>query len=454
MDFDHLAEEREARVYATWLRILLKSSPEQLAATLAAKHCAATPATASYCSNGAFNICYTVRFEDGSRALVRFAALGKVKFRTEKVENEIAVMRYLAQNTAIPVPKILGTGNCWAGPYMVMTFMEGRPLSGYLKDPSKSGRAVLNPRINSLYLKKAYRSMAHIVLELSKPAFPRIGALTQAGSETWTVAKRPLTFNMNELAQLANYPPQEFPTHSFENAADYFESLAIQQLCHLRTQRNDAITDEIDCQKKYVARCLFRKLTRDVSTEYRHGPFRLFCDDFRPSNVLIDHVNLTVAGVIDWEFTYVAPAEFTYTAPWWLLLQNPEDWESDLTEFLARYTPRFRVFLETLRECETEKLQNGTLLDSQCLSERMARSLENGLFWICLAARYSSMFDEIYWGFLDTMYYGPFTTMEERVGLLSEEEQSDLHDLVRVKMQQAEEGTLDTHQNVDEMVDL
>ena len=454
MDFDHLAEERETRVYTVWLQTLLRSSPEQLAATLAARHYAATPAAASYCSNGAFNICYTVRFEDGFRALVRFAALGRVKCRTEKVENEIAVMAYLAQNTAIPVPKILGTGKCWVGPYIVMTFIEGRPLSGYLKDPSKSGRAVLNPRINGLHLKKAYRAMAHILLELSKPTFSRIGALSQAGPNTWTVTKRPLTFNMNELAQLANYPLQEFPTHSFEDAADYLESLAIQQLRHLQTQRNDAITDEIDCQKKYVARCLFRKITRNISTEYRHGPFCLFCDDLRPSNVLVNDINITVTGVIDWEFTYVAPAEFTYTAPWWLLLQNPEDWESDLTEFLARYIPRFRVFLETLRECETEKVQNGSLLDSQCLSERMAQSLENGLFWVCLAARYSSMFDEIYWGFLDKMYYGPFTTMKERVGLLSEDEKCDLHDLVPVKMQQADEGTLETHQNVNEMVDL
>jgi hypothetical protein len=67
---------------------------------------------------------------------------------------------------------------------------------------------------------------------------------------TWTVTKRPLTLNMNELAELANYPPSEFPMHNFGNAADYFKALATQQLCHLRTQRNDAFTDEADCRKK------------------------------------------------------------------------------------------------------------------------------------------------------------------------------------------------------------
>lgn len=47
-----------------------------------------------------------------------------------------------------------------------------------------------------------------------------------------------------------------------------------------------------------------------------------------------------ISGVIDWEFTYVATAEFTYAAPWWLLFESPVEWESDLNAFLARYRPR------------------------------------------------------------------------------------------------------------------
>lgn len=182
----------------------------------------------------------------------------------------------------------------------------------------------------------------------------------------------------------------------------------MQHLRHLEFQRNDAVTDEVDCQKKYIARCLFRKISRKISNDHRNGPFRLFCDDFRPDNVLADVSRFVVTGVIDWEFTYVAPAEFTYTAPWWLLLERPELWDSDLNQFLARYTPRLRIFLEVLRECEAEHIRQDTLLDSQRLSGAMARSIDDGLFWFCLAARHSSMFDEIYWNFIDPMYHGPF----------------------------------------------
>jgi aminoglycoside phosphotransferase (APT) family kinase protein len=454
MRFDHIAEERQENHFTIWVQNLLRKSPEHLSMQLAAKHRAGSPVAARRWFNGAFNVCYRVKYEDGFEAIVRFASLGRTMFRTEKVDNEVAVMEYLAQCTSVPVPQILGKGTCWAGPYIIMNFIEGNLLATYLKDPHKEGRPVLNPRISDRALKRAYREMSFLVLELSKPGFPRIGALGKDESGVWTVNKRPLTFNMNELATSANYPPEEFPAHSFGSATDYFEALATQHLCHLRTQHNDAVTDEADCRKKFVARCLFRKIARDISVEHRHGPFRLYCDDFRPSNIIISETKLCITAAIDWEFAYVAPAEFTYVAPWWLLLQSPEDWESDLAEFLVRYTPRLHLFLEALGECEAEKVKENTLLDSQRLSGRMKQSMENGLFWFCLAARYSSMFDEIYWGFIDRLYYGPFVSIEDRLRLLSEEETSGLDELVRIKMEQAGEATLDAHYSVEDLMDL
>lgn len=259
---------------------------------------------------------------------------------------------------------------------------------------------------------------------------------------------------MNRLAQFSNIPPGIFAKQRFTNAADYFEELAKQHLYHLEHQRNDAVTDEADCRKKYIARCLFRKISREVSKEHCNGPFRLFCDDLRPDNVLVDTSRSIVTGVIDWEFTYAAPAEFIYTAPWWLLLERPEEWEPDLNQFLVRYIPKLRIFLEALRECETAKINEGSLSDSQRLSGAMENSMENGLFWVCLAARHSSMFDEIYWTFIDRKYYGPFTTIQDRMDLLNEEERVNLDGFVQKKMQQAREGNLVSHQTVDEMLNL
>jgi hypothetical protein len=57
---------------------------------------------------------------------------------------------------------------------------------------------------------------------------------------------------------------------------------------------------------------------------------------------------------------------------------------------------RFYIFLEVLQDCETRKIKDSSLLESQRLLIAMKNSLEIGLFWICLALWYSAMFNEIY----------------------------------------------------------
>lgn len=453
MDFDNLAKQQSDRFFQVWIQNLLRNSPEDLAGKLASRHFPGTPVTASLLPNGAFNVCYRVTFDNGHRVLVRFSALGRVIARNEKVEDEVAIMEYIAQHTAIPVPKVLGHGKCAVGPYIVMSFIEGIQLSRLLRDSSQE-TVTLSASIPISVVRKAYFGMAEVLLELSKPEFPFIGAIRQGELDAWTVSKRPLTFNMNRLAQFSNIPHDVFKQQPFRNAADYFEELAQQHFYHLELQRNDAVTNEADCRKKYIARCLFRRLSREISREHCSGPFRLYCDDLRPDNVLVDASRHVITGVVDWEFAYAAPAEFTYAAPWWLLLERPEDWEPDLDQFLARFMPRFRTFLEVLRECEARKIADGSLSQSQRLSIAMENSLATGLFWICLASRHSSMFDEIYWKFIDPRFFGSFTAIEDRLCLLSAEERVNIDSFVAKKMHQADEGKLVSHYSIDELVDL
>lgn len=176
------------------------------------------------------------------------------------------------------------------------------------------------------------------------------------------------------------------------------------------------------------------KLSRDISKEHCNGPFRLYCDDLPPDNVLVDVSKLVVTGVVDWEFAYAAPVEFTYAAPRWLLLERPEDWECDLDQFLVRFMPRFRIFLEVLQDCEAGKIKGGSLSQSQRLSTAMENSLETGLFWICHALRHGSVFDEIYWNFTDLRFFGHFTIIEDRLRLLSAEERVKIDIFTKKKM--------------------
>lgn len=64
------------------------------------------------------------------------------------------------------------------------------------------------------------------------------------------------------------------------------------------------------------------------------------------------------------------------------------------------------------------------------------------------------MFDEIYWTFIDPRHFGPFTSIEERVGILTEEERRPLDGLVCSKMEQARERQLDEYYTPDKLVDL
>jgi len=101
-----------------------------------------------------------VKYEDGLHVIVRFAALGRAILRREEVWNEVAAMKYIRQTTTIPVPGVVGSSICWAGPYIVMPFLEGDPLSQLLKDRSIEGRPGLNLQISDRSLKRTYREIA------------------------------------------------------------------------------------------------------------------------------------------------------------------------------------------------------------------------------------------------------------------------------------------------------
>lgn len=444
MQFDLLAMKEQEIIFRVWLRSLLQDEPEQIACRLAGEHRPGNGLTAVRWRTGGYNVTYRVTYDDGFQAIVRFAALGQSLYRTEKVENEAIVLQYLRRNTDIPVPRLLGVGKITLGPYIVEEFVEGDLASGPFME-SRTERQNLNPNISDQSLKVLYHEMANIMLEMSKPEFTHIGSLVQT-SNGYVVGRRPLTKYLNELAMKANLGPQHFPpsNSTCTTSVGYFTSLVGQHMAQLRNQRNDCVKDEHDFKEKYIARCLFLRIAHYMAEKHSAGPFRLFCEDFRPSNVIANTDPFRINAVIDLEFTYAAPVAFTNAAPWWLLLQNPEQWELDLKgAFLPRYKPRLSLFLEALREVEEEQIKSEKLVEAQRLSERMEESMDNGLFWFCLAIRSSQMFDDIYWTFLDEMFFGPLDKLEDRIQFLNEEEKSELSTLYEIKQKQASEGTLD-----------
>lgn len=456
MHYDFVAAEKSEAEYDVWVDKLFQQEVLREIGDFMQKQRRGVAKELLNPTAGAFNVCLQMKFGDGGSAIIRFPQPGNIRFLEEKLRKEVAVMRYVAEYTSIPVPFVLHYGMAdespaGMGPFILMDYIgHARNLTAELNTPGfkREDRPILNPQIPEAKLRFAYSQMADVLLQLSRPSFAQIGSLEELEDGSWSVTDRPLTFNMNELVSVGNFPPSKLPSTVFRSSSSYFSALADLNIDHLSTQRNDAISSAEDCRRKYVARYLFRKLIsegRVFSTlESGSKPFKLFCDDLRPSNVLVDD-ECRITGVIDWEFSYAAPAEYTYSPPWWLLIEAPEKWPGGISDWVKVYEPRLRLFLEALEEREDIMIRDSTLIEGQRLSPRMKTSWESGEFWVSYAIRKSWAFDAIFWDQINTnpKFFKDSSGYEKGLKLLSDEERDGMEEFVRRKLKESETRTLD-----------
>ncbi|KAK2804331.1 hypothetical protein FQN50_006622 [Emmonsiellopsis sp. PD_5] len=406
--FDEIAEDNGDNEWKIWLSKVLDLKIE--IATFVASRCRRGQAKeiVGY-MKGSFNLGLHVRFDAGPDAVIRFPKPGYTAFRDEKVANEVQFMQYLSETTTIPLPRVIDWGRTEdsphrLGPFIIMDYVRGTRLSTVLKQQTESQEehAILNANIDNAMLDKIYGQVASFMLQLYQLNFPLIGSISRDPAlKSWSVTGRPLTYNMNELATVSFYPTGKFPTKPFASAREYFQNLADEHITHLQTQRNLA-KDPEDAWKRYVARHRFKKLIPKYCTDDA-GPFKPFCDDLQPSNMLIDEETLEITAVLDFEFTNVAPAQFSYDPPWWLLLLGPDMWLEHYTmaEFLARYVPRMDQFLQVLERVEGGSgFEGKRQLGRPPLSALMRDSWGTGRFWFNYAARKSFDIDAVYWAAL------------------------------------------------------
>ncbi|KAE8340847.1 hypothetical protein BDV24DRAFT_164064 [Aspergillus arachidicola] len=305
-------------------------------------------------------------------------------------------------------------------------------MGDLLEMPGRQGGQppVLNWDLKPARLEALYGELAKIVLLLSTPTLSRIRSVTKNDNSTWEVLHRPLSYSMNETAQLGTVHRSEIPTTTYGKASMYFEALAELHLIHLRSQTNEANIDADvlahDFRRKFVPRFLFRKLVRDQEQRkqwifHDDSPFPVWCDDFRPENVLVDEAEC-IAGVVDWEFTYTALLNF-------------------LTRCLGGFSSKsWKIGLKAL--ITDEVIQKRLLVEDQRLSSRMPDSWQNGDFWIMYAARNNFAFGTISWKVIDQRFFGPTIYEDDnicsiwrrRLHLLQPEEKSIMEEYVNLKL--------------------
>ncbi|KAI5862075.1 hypothetical protein GGS23DRAFT_598088 [Durotheca rogersii] len=356
---------------------------------------------------GSFNLSIAVlNGNTQERALIRFPVPGKVHepWLEQKVKNEVMVMKYLSQHTSIPIPRVHHWGLTeespqQLGPFIIEEFMPGDDLGELLRKPTENEEdpLILDPDVDDAKLDFVYEQIAGFLLELSRLKFPRIGAIsTDTESGQWTIDAPPLTYDMNEVVGFAGFDASHFTTTApFVRASDYFSERARYLQINLETHRNIGFEDENVTWNRYVARHCFAKLVPFYGIIDDFGPFRLFCDDIRPSNMLADPKTMRITALLDVEFTNVMPGQYAYDLPWWLILGNPAIMISEgKQEFLDLFEPRKEQFIRAV-----ERAEDASALPAgeQRLSVRMRDSWDSGRFWFNLAARSSFDVDEIYW---------------------------------------------------------
>ncbi|KID85054.1 phosphotransferase family protein [Metarhizium guizhouense ARSEF 977] len=464
MEKDDLAWEKGDAEAESWQRSLHNSDIYRGIARLVLKYKPGKAEELHIPIRGGYNIFFRLEYSDGTSAAMRIPSKGIVKFPEEKTKYEVATMRYVAASTTIPVPKIYHYGTAaenptGLGPFIIMDYIEhDRTLSHALNDPDlePDDSHVLDANISEQKLEFLYRQMANIVLQLSALSFPQIGSLVQDEDGAFSISGRPLIQNMNSLVEFAGVVPSLLPSQQYCTSTEWYAAMADMHLVQITFQHNDAVIDEDDARDKYVARQLFRRLAssgqlaRGFDAEQQphcEAMYRLYSEDLRPSNVLIDK-DLRVVGVIDWEFAYAAPASFSSDPPWWLLLKSPEYWPGGYDSWMEVYEPRLNTFLRVLEEEEREtKAQNSLSCTKDTevpLSQLMRRSWERKTWMINYAARNSWAFDFLFWRYLDGRYFGQNEGEDYRgrLDLLSKEETEAMEALVKIKMEESADRTL------------
>jgi aminoglycoside phosphotransferase (APT) family kinase protein len=130
MYYDDLAWERSDTRFDIWKRNkLFKRENLRAIGNLIDKWSGGVPDTLMTPGSGAFNVWIRLKFVDGGSAVMRVPRHGRSIFPEEKIQREVAVMRFLQYHTNIPVPHILHYGMTEEspddlGPFIIMEYIE------------------------------------------------------------------------------------------------------------------------------------------------------------------------------------------------------------------------------------------------------------------------------------------------------------------------------------------
>ncbi|KAH9841293.1 hypothetical protein Tdes44962_MAKER07796 [Teratosphaeria destructans] len=358
MDFDECCTIENDMVFRVWFSRYRECRNTRLPEWVSSLHpkripCRVASESITNDQHGSFNITCKIILDDGEACAVRFPMIGRVKYPDEKLTREVAIMNLICNHTGVPIPKVIAWGvaagnTLGLGPFLITSYVEGVSLGEILTNHDCDNSRMMREDISDHDVKKIYRQIAHIQLQLSKLNFDRIGSPCPSSHEVdklglIRVRARPFTLKSHEILNVGGIDVFGEPERTFSSTSEYF-SFVIEQDVQQLTKQLNSVDDEEDAANKLRAWKAMRHQMPRLSSMFRHhGPFKLICDDFGPANMIVNNaVDLQIVAVVDWEWSYAGPIELLWSAPRWLLVQSPSMWED--RSILARYNKYLEIF--------------------------------------------------------------------------------------------------------------
>lgn len=134
---------------------------------------------------GSYNISLRLKYRNGA-IVIRLSQPGAALFPEEKVVNEVSIMRFLADQTTIPIPFVHHSGTkkespLELSPFVLMDYIEHQTkMYDALNIPGcpKEERGILDPNMSEDMLEILYEQLAGVLLQLSTTSLPYIGSLS------------------------------------------------------------------------------------------------------------------------------------------------------------------------------------------------------------------------------------------------------------------------------------
>ncbi|PGH10976.1 hypothetical protein AJ79_05127 [Helicocarpus griseus UAMH5409] len=244
--------------------------------------------------------------------MVRIPLLPRLAFTEEKLRGEIATMKYIAEKTTIPIPRLHGysvtQNNILGLPFMLVEYIEAKPLQGTpLQKLDESKKTHL------------YSQLANIYVQLFHQLFDRIGALTLDENDGKRIfsSNRPLNVDVNDQEvgglDICRHLSSK---QSFASTIDYIYFI-VKLIFNDFYRGRDFIHHRDDAQNYLYSIHMSQSILMEwVKPELNHGPFIPMHGDFRPSNILVDD-DFSILSVLDWEWSHTVPGQM-FVPPFWL----------------------------------------------------------------------------------------------------------------------------------------